>query len=103
MAYNDGLFQLLDDASATGSAVAWPGGLGSFSLPAGTIGGATVKLQWQPDGTNWVDVDRSPDTYVTFTSTGLSGLFQLPPANIRAAVSGGTPSALNAYAQTIAG
>ena len=105
MAYSKGRDTLLNHASATGAAVQWPGGRGVFTLPAGTISGATVKLQYSPDdGTTYLDVDRSGDTFVTFTAVGgAGGLFELPPCLIKAAVSGGTPSGLYAYAQTVNG
>lgn len=87
---------LLSNASATGSAVVWPGGRGSF-LAAGTFGGATVKLQvLGPDGTTWIDAG----TYTTLTAAGV-GNFDLPQGQIRASVSGGTPSALYAVAVTV--
>jgi hypothetical protein len=76
-----------------------------FTVPAGTIGGATVKLQYSPDdGTTYVDVDKSGDTYVTFTAVGgAGGLFELPPCSLKATVSGGAPSGLYAYAGSITG
>ena len=62
-----------------------------------TTDGATVKLQWAltSSGT-WLDVDKSGDTYVTFTAAG-AGLFELPRCFVRAAVSGGPPSGVYAY------
>lgn len=87
---------LLSNAAATGSAVRWFGGRGVFIVPAGTFSGATVKLQWRIDGTNWLDVDRAGDTYVTLTAAGAGG-FELPPCELRAAVTGGPPSGIFAY------
>lgn len=87
--------QLLSNASATGSAAQWDGGLGVFAI-AGTFGGATVSLQFLgPDGSTWIDVGS--DT--TFTSAGGS-VFVLPPARIRASVSGGSPSGLYGQAES---
>ena len=88
--------RLLSNASATGSAASWPGGYGVFSA-AGTFGGATVTLQFLgPDGSTWIAV--GVDT--TITSAG-GGVFALPPGQIRAAVSGGSPSGLYAQADQV--
>ena len=84
---------LISNGSATGVAQSWPGGRGSFAV-AGTFGGTTVSLQLLgPDGATWTDV--GPD--VTLTAAGV-GNFELPPSDIRAAVTGGTPSGLYATA-----
>ena len=84
---------LLQNASATGSAFAWRGGSGTFSA-VGTYNSGTVKLQFLgPDNTTWIDVGS--DT--TLTANG-GGNFELPPAQIRAAVTG-SPSAI--YAQAV--
>ncbi|WP_439392585.1 hypothetical protein ACRQ5Q_24495 [Bradyrhizobium sp. PMVTL-01] len=64
----------------------WPGGRGVFAV-VGTFNGATVKLQWTPDGTNWLDVDQNGDTFVTKTAAGHGG-FELPQCQVRAAQSG---------------
>lgn len=89
---------LLSNAAATGTAQSWPGGDGVFAV-RGTFGGATVKLQWSEDGTNWWDADKSGDTFTTFTAAG-SGRFGLPKGTlVRASVSGGSPSALYAIAK----
>lgn len=84
---------LLTNASATGNAVIWPGGRGTF-LATGTFSGATVKLQvLGPDNTTWIDAG----TYTTLTAAG-AGNFDLPQGQIRAAVTGGPPSGINAIA-----
>lgn len=91
-------YALITNGAASGSAVDWPGGLGTFSVYAGTFSGATVKLQWSmDDGTTYQDVDRSGDTYVTFTAVG-SGNFDLPPCKIKGVISGGPPSGIYAKA-----
>lgn len=75
------------------NAIDWPGGRGVFAV-FGTPNGATVKLQWSPDGgTTWLDVDRSGDTYVTLSAAGAGG-FELPACKLRAnqASSGGSTS-----------
>lgn len=87
---------LLSNASATGSAVQWGGGTGVFTC-VGTFGGGTVTLQFLgPDESTWVTMGF--DT--TLTANG-SGMFTCPPGKIRAAVSGGTPSALYANAEQV--
>lgn len=87
---------LLSNASATGSATQWPGGTGVFAA-AGTFGGATVSLQFLgPDGSTWIDAGS--DT--TLTTAGGGGFF-LDSGQIRAAVSGGSPSGLYASANQV--
>lgn len=82
---------LLSNASATGSAVEWPGGRGLFVL-AGTVSGASVGVEYMgPDGSTWLPA------HTALTAVGMA-LFELPPGRIRAAVSGGTPSGLFAAA-----
>lgn len=84
---------LLSNASSTGSAFVWRGGRGHFAA-SGTFGGATVKLQFLgPDGSTWIDAG----TYTTLTAAG-AGNFDLPEGQIRAAVSGGSPSGIYAVA-----
>lgn len=86
---------LLNNASATGAEIIWPGGRGLFAAD-GTFGGGTVKLQFFGPAGNWLDAG----TYTTLTAAG-GGNFDLPQGLIRAAVSGGTPSGLYAYACVI--
>jgi hypothetical protein len=65
---------LASNASATGAAVAWPGGSGTF-IASATFGGGTVKLQFLgPDGSTWIDCG----TDTTLTAAG-GGNFELPP------------------------
>jgi len=88
-----GTFVLLSNASATGTAVAWPGGKGTVSV-SGTFGGATLTLQYLgPDGVTWL----TAGTLTTFTAAGAAN-FEAAPGSIRMAVSGGSPSALYATA-----
>ena len=94
---SDTIETLLSNGSATGSGVRWHGGRGVFSVPSATFSGATIKLQWSLDNSTWLDVDRSGDTYVTFTAAG-AGRFELPRCFLRVAISGGPPSAVYAYA-----
>lgn len=101
MTFRSGSYPLLENVAATGAAVDWPGGRGVFSVPAGTFSGATVKLQWSPDaGTTFMNVDGGSDVYVTLTAAG-AGLFELPPCQIKAVITGGPPSGVYAYAQSI--
>jgi hypothetical protein len=86
---------LLNNASATGTAMEWPGGRGVFAAEA-TFGGGSVKLQWQlPNGT-WADVG----TDTSLTANGAGG-FELPNCIIRAAVA--TATAVYATAVGIPG
>lgn len=82
---------LLNNASATGAAVTWAGGRGQFKA-LGTFAGATVTLQvLGPDGTTWQAVGEE----ATLDAAGLAN-FDCPPGQLRAAVTGGTPSGLYA-------
>lgn len=88
--------QLLSNASATGEWVQWGGGTGVFTA-VGTFGGATVTLQYKgPDGSTAVAMG----TDTTLTANGGGG-FIYPPGQIRAAVSGGSPSGLYAQAEQV--
>lgn len=85
---------LLDNGSETGAAMRWPGGPGVFSA-VGSFNGATVKLQHLgPDGATWLDISGGA---CDFQSNGQGG-FVLPQGSIRAAVTGGSPSAIHANA-----
>jgi hypothetical protein len=71
--------QLLNNASATGSAAQWGGGRGVFAVAA-TFGGGSVALEYLgPDETTWLTVGTA------LTANGLAA-FELPPGRIRAAV-----------------
>lgn len=85
-------------SNANGSWFEWAGGEGIFTA-WGNFGGGTCKLQTSPDsGATGFDVDRSGETYVTFTAAG-SGLFRLPRCHLRAVLSGATAPSLNADAR----
>jgi len=89
---------LLNNAAATGNPARWPGGRGSF-VAAGTFGGATVKLQMLgPDGATWLDVDST----TSVTAVG-HVVFEAGAGQLRALVSGGSPSGLYAKAVRIPG
>lgn len=95
------MLQLLNNASATGAAQAWAGGKGAFIVPSGTFGGTSVELEFSIDGgAVYLTVDKGSETNVTFTAASW-GLFELPSCLIRASVTGGTPSGLNAFASKI--
>lgn len=87
---------LLQNASATGSPVFWPGGIGVFDC-VGTFGGATVSLQFLgPDGVTYINAG----TNTNLTSAG-GGVFYLGATMIQAAVTGGVPSSLYASARLV--
>lgn len=87
---------LLSNASTTGSAVIWPGGIGMFAV-AGTFGGATVALQFRaPDSSSWINAGSE-----TTMDTNGGALFTMAPGQIRASVTGGAPSGLYASANKV--
>lgn len=91
-----GISYLLTNASQTGTRFQWAGGQGLFAA-AGIFGGATVSLQFLgPDGQTLI----TAGTNTTLTSSG-GGIFYLPPCQIQATVTGGTPSGLYATAARI--
>ena len=82
---------LLDNAAATGPAKTWDGGRGQLKA-LGSFGGATVTLQiLGPDGATWLAVGSD----AALTGAGVAN-FDCPPGQLRAAVSGGSPSGLHA-------
>lgn len=84
--------ELISNGTATGDAMQWPGGEGTFSV-VGTFNGATIKLQYLgPDGSTWMDAG------VDATLTAAGGCnFQLASGLIRASVTG-TPTGIYATA-----
>jgi hypothetical protein len=88
---------LLINASASGAAQTWPGGMGVFSV-CGTFSGATVTLEFLgPDLATYISAGGN----TTLTSAN-AGVFYLPACQIKAVVSGGSPSGLYAAADRIA-
>ncbi|UVO33789.1 hypothetical protein KUL72_19905 [Bradyrhizobium arachidis] len=76
-------------ANGASTPVPWSGGFGTVAA-WGTFGGGTVTLQMSPDnGNTWINVDRSSDTYVTFTANG-QGDFQLGLCLLRFNLTGAT-------------
>lgn len=87
---------LLTNANASSGQTFWMGGMGIFSV-VGTFGGATVSLQFLgPDGATLVTAGGN----TTLTAPG-AGVFYLPPCQIQATVTGGSPSALYAAADRV--
>lgn len=94
---DDQSYTLLAAGSATGSAVAVKGGEYMVFFD-GTISGSTVSLQVQSPSGQWIDVDVFTGSTVKYTAlpraqTGID----LPAGNVRCALTGGTPSGINAY------
>jgi hypothetical protein len=85
--------RLIDNANATGAAMTWRGGRGSFLVHADTWNSATVKLQFLgPDHVTWIDAGSE----TTLAADG-GGNFELPAGQLRAAVTG-SPTAVYAVA-----
>ena len=89
--------QLANNLSATGAAVAIPGGEYIFKAE-GTAGGATISLQVQSPNGTWEDLSVYSGSKVSsaalpYSQTGID----LPAGNVRLAVTGGAPSGLFAY------
>lgn len=94
---DDTQYALLVAGNATGQAVAIKGGEYQFMVD-GTVGGSTISLQLQSPSGAWMDAQVFTGSLVRFTAlpgnqTGIS----LPAGNVRCAVSGGSPSGINAY------
>lgn len=94
---DDTQYTLLSSGSATGSAVDIRGGEYMVFFD-GTIGGSTISLQVQSPSGTWIDVDVFTGSTVKYTAlprsqTGIS----LPMGKVRCALTGGTPSGINAF------
>jgi len=90
-------YTLLSAGSATGSAVAIKGGEYMVFFD-GTIGGSTVSLQVQSPSGTWIDVEVFTGSVVKYTTLPRSQTgIDLPAGNVRCALTGGTPSGINAY------
>lgn len=94
---DDKTYTLGTALSATGNAVQIPGGEYLFSVD-GTLGGATVSLQFlMPNGT-WTDISvysgsKVSATTLPYSQTGID----LPACNVRVAINGGGASGVNGY------
>lgn len=86
-------------ADGNTASIDWPGGRGVFAA-WGTFGGGTYSLQWSPDDSTYIGVDRSGDTFVTFTANGEGG-FELGPCKLRGSMSGSTAPNVNAGVQPV--
>jgi hypothetical protein len=94
---DDAAYTLLAAGSATGSAVAIKGGQYHFSVD-GTVGGSTISLQVQSPSGTWSDVQIFAASLVKFTALpGNQTGIDLPAGNVRCAITGGSPSGINAY------
>lgn len=94
--------ELLSDGGATGAGKNWPGGRGFF-VAVGTFDGESVTLEYLgPDNATWLTASDVAGSAATLSAAG-GLLFELPPGQIRAAVStgGGTPSGLYVQAYRI--
>lgn len=78
---------LLENASATGGAVYFPGGLATFTV-IGSFGAGNVTLEMLgPDGSTWIAA-----VVPAISSNGVTrsqNLINYPPGQYRAVVSGG--------------
>jgi hypothetical protein len=78
---------LLENASATGNAVYFPGGVATFTVIA-NFGAGNVTLEMLgPDGTTWI-----ASVYPAITSNSVNRAFNFinyPPGQYRATVNGG--------------
>lgn len=94
---DDTQYALLENGSASGSAVAIKGGeyIVFFN---GTIGGATISLQVQSPNGVWADVEVFTGQKVSYTTLPRSQTgIDLPAGNVRVAIAGGSPSAIYAH------
>lgn len=82
---------MLDNDTDSSAWMGWPGGVGTFAV-VGTFGGATVSLQMLgPDGSTPLAVGDN----TTLTANGAAN-FEMGAGQIRALVSGGSPTGLYA-------
>lgn len=94
---DDQRYTLLTAGGATGAAVQILGGEYQFMVD-GTAGGSTVSLQIQSPSGVWMDVQVFTGSVVKFTTLpGNQSAIDLPAGNVRCALTGGTPSGINAY------
>jgi hypothetical protein len=94
---DDESYVLLSNGSATGNSVAIRGGEYMVYFD-GTIGGATISLQMQSPSGAWADIEVFTANAIRYTALPRSqtGIY-LPAGNVRCALTGGTPSAINAH------
>lgn len=95
---DDRQYVLASNATATGSDIQIPGGEYMF-LANGTIGGSTISLQIKLPDNSYADV-KSLNGNAVISSTILpfaATYMDLPAGVVRVALTGGTPSAINAW------
>lgn len=91
------LYPLLSNGSATGAPTPIRGGRYTFTAD-GTAGGAVTSLQIQLlDGT-WCDIGALSGSAIAKSATlpFVISPIELPACNVRAALTGGSPSGINA-------
>ena len=94
---DDTQYTLGTGLSATGTGVNIKGGEYMF-LVDGTIGGSTASLQVLSPSGVWMDVQVFTGSVVKFTTLpGNQSAIDLPAGQARVALTGGTPSGINAY------
>lgn len=94
---DDQTYTLLNNAAATGSGVNIPGGEYMF-MASGTLTGATLALEvLSPSGT-WAVVQVFTGSLVRFTTLpGNQSGISLPAGQVRASLTGGSPTACFAH------
>lgn len=93
---DDTTYTLLSNGSATGSAVAIRGGEYMVQFE-GTIGASTISLQIQMPSGNWATVQVFTASLVQSTTLPYCQTsIDLPAGNVRCALTGGTPTGINA-------
>lgn len=90
-------YALATNASANGASVALRGGNYLF-MAEGTVGGSTISLQIQNPNGNWCDISVMAgyvvkSTTLPFVQTSI----ELPPGNVRMAITGGAATGVNAW------
>ena len=92
---DDTSYTLLSNGSATGASVKVRGGEYTVFFE-GTLGGATVSLQIQTPSGGWSDIDVYTGATIRYTTIprAQTGVL-LPACDVRAALTGGTPSGIN--------
>lgn len=94
---DDSTYALLVNGSATGNPVTIRGGEYIVFFD-GTLAGATVSLQVQSPSGVWMDVEVFTGNAVRYTTTPRSQTgVNLPAGSVRCALTGGTPTGINAY------
>lgn len=90
-------YALLVNGNATGASVRITGGEYMVYFD-GTISGATISLQTQSPSGQWMDVEVFTANPVRYTALPRSQTgINLPAGQVRCALSGGSPTNINAY------